>query len=164
MKKLVLFSVVFAMASFATLAQGVITFKESNKVFGKIKEGEKAVHTFTFTNTGDQPLIVSAANPSCGCTTPSFTKDPVAPGKTGFITTSFDSNGRPGQFNKSVSVVSNASNPNVTLTFSGEVIPATPAAVASEVTPVPAAAPAAPAKAIKPAPVTKAKKVIKKAA
>jgi hypothetical protein len=157
MKKLILASVVLAMTSFASMAQGVITFKESNKTFGKIKEGEKAVHTFTFTNTGDQPVIVSAANPSCGCTTPSFTKDPVAPGKTGFITTSFDSKGRPGQFNKSVTVVSNASNSSVTLTFGGEVIQASTDAVAA-----PVAAPAAPVAAPK-AP-AKVKKAVKKAA
>jgi hypothetical protein len=123
MKKTISLFVAILAFSFASAAQGVITFKNVSHDFGKIKEGDKAVHTFEFTNTGDAPIVVSNAQPSCGCTTPSWTKTPVLPGKTGSITASFDSAGKPGAQNKTVTVTSNATVGSISLNFKCEVIP-----------------------------------------
>ncbi len=84
-----------------------IEFKETTFDFGKIKEGEKVTHKFAFKNIGTTPLIVSKVNPSCGCTTPDWTKTPVQPNEMGFVEVQFDSQGRPGQATKSVTVVAN---------------------------------------------------------
>ena len=66
--------------------QADIKFDNTNHQFGKIKEdGGLAVHNFNFANTGNVPLIISAVNASCGCTTPEWSKEPVLPGKTGFV-------------------------------------------------------------------------------
>ncbi|MCU0428617.1 MAG: DUF1573 domain-containing protein [Cytophagaceae bacterium] len=84
-----------------------IEFLEKEHDFGTINEGEKAIHVFKFKNTGSNPLVISDARPGCGCTVPTFTKDPVAPGETGEIKVEFDSNGKSGQSTKKVTVISN---------------------------------------------------------
>ena len=99
-----------------------IEFKETMFDFGKIKEGEKVKHKFAFTNTGTTPLIVSKVNPSCGCTTPDWTKTPVAPNESGFVEVEFDSQGRPGMATKSVTVVGNTDPTDNKLDFKVEVI------------------------------------------
>ncbi|MDI9865207.1 DUF1573 domain-containing protein [Flectobacillus sp. DC10W] len=153
MKKLFFF---FAFLFTATLAnaQGVIKFKTEIHDFGKIEEGTQATYTFEFTNTGTAPVVISNAQPSCGCTTPDWTKEPILPGKTGKVTASFNSTGRPGAFNKTVTVISNSETPTIALTIKGEVAPkGSTTEVAPAVAPVPTvtknAAPAAPAKSAK---------------
>lgn len=109
-----------------------IAFKEESFDFGKIKEADGPVsHTFMFTNTGSVPLLIQNAQPSCGCTTPDWTKQPVMPGTKGFIKATFDPNGRPGTFEKTVTVYSNSDRSPLVLRFSGVVIPK-PTAVLSE--------------------------------
>lgn len=101
-----------------------ITFNEEVHNFGKIAEEKGPVTTeFTFTNTGAQPLIIQNVRASCGCTSPDWTKDPVLPGKKGFVKATFNPKGRPGPFNKSITVTSNAENSKVVLIIKGEVIP-----------------------------------------
>ncbi|WP_034257005.1 DUF1573 domain-containing protein [Adhaeribacter aquaticus] len=95
----------------------VITFTENKFDFGTIKEGDVVNHTFTFKNTGNQPLLISDVRVTCGCTTPDWTKTPVAPGKTGFITAQFNSAGKAGQNNKVITVVSNSVTGNASLSF-----------------------------------------------
>ncbi len=136
MKKFLSLIVALVAFSFASSAQGVITFKEATHDFGKIKQNKPATWTFEFTNTGDAPIVVSNAQPSCGCTTPSWTKTPVLPGKTGVITAQFNA-ASGGAFNKNITVTSNATVGSVSLTIKGEVMP--------EAAPV--AAPAPPVKA-----------------
>ncbi|MCX6350658.1 MAG: DUF1573 domain-containing protein [Bacteroidetes bacterium] len=125
MKKILLLIAV-ASASLAAFAQDgpAIKFEELHFDMGKIKEtGGHSVHTFKFKNIGNQPLKVDRVQPSCGCTTPEWTKEEIKPGQEGFVKISFDPLGRPGSFTKSVQVYSNT-NPNLTLvTFGGEVIP-----------------------------------------
>jgi Protein of unknown function (DUF1573) len=104
-----------------------------------VEEGVQAAYTFEFTNTGTAPVVISNAQPSCGCTTPDWTKEPVMPGKTGFVKASFNSSGRPGNFNKNITVISNSETPQIALTIKGEVNPK--AAVAPEKAPEPAPAP-----------------------
>jgi hypothetical protein len=104
-------------------AQGVLTFTKVNHDFATVAEGTQASYDFEFTNTGKAPVIISNVSASCGCTTPFWTKDPVLPGKKGKITASYNSAGRPGVFNKSITVVSNAEPSTHILTIKGTVVP-----------------------------------------
>jgi len=77
--------------------------------FGKIKEEEGPVSfTFKLINEGDAPLVIQSVRPSCGCTTPDWSKEPIMPGKTGYIKAVFNPHNRPGAFNKSLTVTSNS--------------------------------------------------------
>ena len=99
-----------------------IVFEELSHDFGTFKE-EAGVQTteFTFKNTGTVPLLVNNVRASCGCTTPKWTREPVAPGKSGSIQVSYNPKNRPGRFAKSVTVRSNAETPVVALTIKGVV-------------------------------------------
>ncbi len=105
----------------AAQAQGVMTFGEKTHDFGTLREGDPATHEFVFTNTGNQPIVISGVKASCGCTTPAWTKDPVLPGQKGKITAAYSSQGRPGAFHKSISVTSNAATPTEQLFIKGQV-------------------------------------------
>ncbi len=72
--------------------------------FGTVPEGPAAEIVFKFTNNGTTPVAVKTAQPSCGCTTPTYTKTPIMPGETGEVKASFGTQGRPGYFNKNVTV------------------------------------------------------------
>ncbi|MBC5992370.1 DUF1573 domain-containing protein [Pontibacter cellulosilyticus] len=104
-------------------AQGELKFEKETHDFGTIAEGTQAAYEFKVKNVGNQPVIISAVQPSCGCTTPDWTKDPILPGKTGVIRAMYNSTGRPGPFHKSISVTSNAATPNQVLYIKGEVGP-----------------------------------------
>ncbi|MCC3159286.1 DUF1573 domain-containing protein [Hymenobacter sp. 15J16-1T3B] len=108
--------------SLGALAQGVLQFTETAHDFKKVAEGVLATHEFKFTNTGNQPVVIANVQASCGCTTPDWTKTPVLPGKTGFIRAAYNSAGRPGQFNKTVTVTSNAKEPSMVLSITGTVV------------------------------------------
>lgn len=82
----------------------VMELEEDEHNFGKVYEGEKVKHVFTFVNTGDAPLIIEKTGKSCGCTVPSFSKEPVMPGDTGKITVEFNSMGKHGAQVKTVTV------------------------------------------------------------
>jgi hypothetical protein len=128
MKKilLALFVSVFAItlhAQTANDAQAIITFDKPEHDFGKIKEGTLATYEFAFTNTGKAPLVLGNVQPSCGCTTPEWSKEPIMPGTKGTIKAVFNSYGRPGTFQKYITVKSNSSGGDVTLTFKGTVEP-----------------------------------------
>jgi hypothetical protein len=71
-----------------------IEFTETTYDFGTVKEGEKVTHSYKFKNTGKEPLIISNAKGSCGCTVPEWPREPIAPGKTGEIKVVFDSSGK----------------------------------------------------------------------
>lgn len=85
-----------------------ITFEASEHNFGDIKQGDVVEHIFTFTNTGNQPLVIDRVEVTCGCTTPSYTKEPVMPGKKGTVTAKFNSAGKMGQQKKPITIHSNA--------------------------------------------------------
>lgn len=112
--KHVLFLFVIAIASFTAKSQNnnpnapVFKFNEETHDFGTIKEGPEATFDFTFTNVGKEPLIIQDCKASCGCTTPDWTKAPVLPGQKGKISVKYDTKGRPGTFNKSIFIASNA--------------------------------------------------------
>ncbi len=101
-----------------------ISFEKTEHDFGKVNEEKGPItYEFKFTNTGGSPIIVSNVKASCGCTTPDWTKDPVLPGKTGIVKATYDPKNRPGVFNKSITVTSNAENATVVMIIKGEVIP-----------------------------------------
>ncbi len=100
---------------------GEFEFKEESFDFGTFSEGIQAEHEFTFTNTGTTPIIITNVRASCGCTTPNWTKDPVPPGGTGVIKASYNSKGRPGVFNKSITITSNAIESSKVLFIKGVV-------------------------------------------
>ncbi|WP_187264695.1 DUF1573 domain-containing protein [Pontibacter beigongshangensis] len=92
----------------APATQGpALTFDEAEYNFGDITQGDVVEHVFKFKNTGNQPLVIERVDVTCGCTTPSWTKEPVMPGKTGFVTAKFNSAGKMGQQKKAITVHSN---------------------------------------------------------
>lgn len=116
---------VFATAT--TWAQGgKMQLDKDKHEFGKIKEdGGPSSVTFTVTNTGTGFLTITEVQPSCGCTTPTWTKEPIAPGQKGTISASYDPMNRPGPFNKNIVIKTNGEPSVANLTISGEVIPRT---------------------------------------
>ncbi|MCC7298030.1 MAG: DUF1573 domain-containing protein [Bacteroidia bacterium] len=72
--------------------------------FGTVPMGPAAEVTFKFTNNGTAPIVIKSANASCGCTTPTYTKTPVMPGESGEVKASYGTEGRPGYFQKTVTV------------------------------------------------------------
>ncbi len=97
-------------------------FTEESFNFGEVAEGDKVTHSFKFKNTGSNPLRVNNVKPSCGCTTPNWTKEDVAPGAEGFVTVEFDSKDKRGVQKKSVTVTFENTDPkNKILSFNCEV-------------------------------------------
>ncbi len=84
-----------------------IQFEELEFDFGKIIQGEKVSHAFIFKNTGSKNLIISTAAGSCGCTVPEYPKEPVLPGESGKINVVFNSEGKSGYQEKTVTIVTN---------------------------------------------------------
>ncbi|MDX1904159.1 MAG: DUF1573 domain-containing protein [Thermonemataceae bacterium] len=97
-----------------------ITFEETVHDFGKIEQGKPVTVVFNFKNTGKAPLAISDVKASCGCTTPSYTKEPIGPKKKGSVTATFNAAGL-GDFNKTVTVNTNAGGP-IMLTLKGTVV------------------------------------------
>ena len=106
----------------STFAQK-ITFDKLTYDFGKFKEElGPQTYTFKFKNIGTKTLVLNKVDASCGCTTPEYTHAPIAPGKSGDIKVTFDPKNRPGPFNKTVTVRSNAENSVVVLKINGVVL------------------------------------------
>jgi archaellum component FlaG (FlaF/FlaG flagellin family) len=95
------------------------TFEKTVHNFGKIPQGTPVTTTFTVKNTGKAPLLISGVQASCGCTTPSYTKEPIAPGKTGTITATYNA-AAIGDFNKTITITHNAGEP-IMLSLQGTV-------------------------------------------
>ena len=118
-------AILASISSFASDKGAAITFAETSHDFGTIKVNNgKVSATYHFTNTGTEPLIIiTVTNGGCGCTTPSYPKQPIAPGKSGEITIHFDPSGRRGEFDREVKVKTNAQKKRISLKFSGVIIP-----------------------------------------
>lgn len=97
--------------------------KEGRFDFGIVDEGEIVKHVFKFKNTGNEPLVISNAKGSCGCTVPTWPKEPVPPGSTGEINVEFNSKGKPGMQSKRVTVTANTNPTETFLEIKGEVRP-----------------------------------------
>lgn len=103
-----------------------MNFKEETYDFKEVAEGPQVTHEFKFTNTGKEPLVLSNVRASCGCTTPSWPKEPILPGKDGTILVTYNTQGRPGVFTKSITINSNSDQPDKIIYIKGEVIKAEP--------------------------------------
>ena len=120
------FSQVSASATPAAKADmAIAAFDAQTFDFGKVKQGTPVTHEFKFTNSGGVPLIITNVQASCGCTTPDWSRDPIAPGAQGFIKATYSA-ASPGNFNKSVTVMANVEGGTVQLMIRGEVLTATP--------------------------------------
>ena len=103
-----------------TPVKETIVFAKTVHDYGTIIQGADGNCEFKFTNKGKEPLVLSNVTSSCGCTVPQWPKEPIAPGKSGSIKVKYDTN-RIGMINKTITVNSNAINPNVILTIKGTV-------------------------------------------
>jgi hypothetical protein len=101
----------------------VITFAKESHDFGQVNEGDKVVYDFFFTNTGKSALIISSAAATCGCTVPEYPKKPLAPGKTGIIHVVFNTTGKSGMQNKTITLTTNTFKGNEELHLVGNVKP-----------------------------------------
>jgi len=126
MKKIILIATLLINAVVFAQDGPKIEFKDKDNTidYGKVtKEEDSGLRVFEFTNTGNQPLLIKDVKSSCGCTVPSFSKDPIMPGKTGKIEVKYNMN--PGPIRKTITVESNAVNVDegrVALKIKGEVI------------------------------------------
>lgn len=101
--------------------QAEIQFVEENFDFGTIKEGDLAIKEFKFKNIGKEPLILTNVSSPCGCLTPEWPKEPIKPGEKGVVRGVYNSQGRSGAFEKSITVQSNAKTARKVLTVKGTV-------------------------------------------
>ncbi|HEU4717063.1 MAG TPA: DUF1573 domain-containing protein, partial [Bacteroidia bacterium] len=122
-------SLAFSFLSFFLCAQSrdtanapVITFDETTHDFGTVVQGTVVTHEFRFTNTGKTPLVITNVCGSAGSVVPSFTKEPVAPGKNGMVKVIFSTTGNLGMQDKTVTLTSNAKDNTVVLHIKGQVI------------------------------------------
>lgn len=99
-------------------------FDEMSYNFGTITAGEKVRHVYKFTNSGNEPLIISNAKGSCGCTVPQWPQEPIAPGDEGEIVVEYNSKGKSGNETKTVTITANTEPAVTKLTIAGVVNPA----------------------------------------
>lgn len=127
-KSLFLLILLFIGVTYASAQkQAEITFDKTIHNFGTFSEDHPKVKcTFTFTNTGNAPLVINQAVASCGCTIPDYTKEPIMPGKKGTIEITYNGAGKyPGEFKKSITVRSNAKEELTRLYITGQMTPKT---------------------------------------
>lgn len=111
---------------------GIFKFKEETHDFGEVKEGPAAECDFVFKNTGKSPIVISNAHGTCGCTIPSWPKEPIMPGKSGTIHVSYNTSGRVGPIVKDVVITSNAQQSPMMLHIKGTVVKEAPVAAVKQ--------------------------------
>ncbi|MDD3876965.1 MAG: DUF1573 domain-containing protein [Bacteroidales bacterium] len=100
-----------------TVAEGslpVLKFDKTEHDFGQLIQGERVSYAFKFKNEGTSDLVIASANAGCGCTIPNYPRQPIAPGESGVVEVSFNTNGKSGFQNQRVSIVANT-QPNTTV-------------------------------------------------
>ena len=105
-----------------TVVTPKIEMLETSFDFGEMQQGESVTHDFVLKNIGEGNLIISAAKGSCGCTVPEWPKEPIAQGEEATIKVTFNSAGKSGKQNKTVTLVTNAIPNTKVLTINGNVI------------------------------------------
>ncbi len=101
----------------------VAEFERTDHDFGTVNEGQKVTYTYKIKNNGEAPLIIQNAAPSCGCTVPDWSKEPIPVGGSGFVKAEFDTNGKTGIQNKTITVTANTWPKVTTLRFKAMVTP-----------------------------------------
>ena len=127
MKKILVLLITVSITSYSiaqTAKTNVSTLawsKDTSHDFGKILQNQPASFTFEFTNNGTVPVTITKAQPSCSCTVPEYTKEPILPGKKGLIKTTYNAHSA-GMFNKTVTVSTEPGNETTILKITGEVV------------------------------------------
>lgn len=122
MKKMILMAVM--LINMAAMAQEpVITFEKTTHDFGKINESERVSTVFEFKNEGTAPLVLTDVKASGSYITFKWSPEPIEPGQVGQIKVTYNTDGRPGRFQKSITITSNASSEPIRLYIKGEVVP-----------------------------------------
>jgi hypothetical protein len=106
----------------------VLSFEKMEHDFGVVTEGNKVSYTYKLKNTGQAPLIIQSAQPSCGCTVPDWTKEPIPVGGSGYVKAEFDTKGKVGPNTKTITVTANTWPKQSTLKFKASVTAAADAA------------------------------------
>ncbi|MGC9330653.1 MAG: DUF1573 domain-containing protein [Bacteroidales bacterium] len=116
--------VLFGFNASAQTKEASISWDKTTHNFGTFKEeAGKQTAKFTFKNTGGENLIITNVRSSCGCTAPDWTKEPVKPGESGYVTATYNPSNRPGKFNKSITVTINGTPKTSVLRITGNVTP-----------------------------------------
>ncbi len=124
MKKLLVSFLVVIIASSALHAQSkgaIIKFDKNVHDYGTIYQNADGKSEFSFSNVGDEPLVLSSVRSSCGCTIPQWPKEPILPGQSGVIVVTYDTK-RIGTISKQIVVLSNATESQITLNIKGNVL------------------------------------------
>lgn len=115
----ILFSTGYAQES---KTESGIVFENTEHDFGTVSESGGVIECeFVFTNTGETPIVITKVSASCGCTAPDWSKEPVAPGKQGFIKVTFNPKGRSGDFTKSLTAFTNGKPDRISLKIKGHI-------------------------------------------
>ena len=101
--------------------KALIRFEKTEHDMGRILQGERVGYNFLFSNEGEAPLMILEARAGCGCTVPRFSRKPVQPGESGSIEVVFDSSGRMGKQNKTITILSNAAEGSVRLAITADI-------------------------------------------
>ena len=122
MKRSLVIIMLLAAISLSVAAEPKISFEQTTLSTGSFPENDPIRKvSFTFTNTGDQPLVVNQAVASCGCTVPQYTKAPVKPGEQGTIEVTYNGTGKfPGHFKKTITVRTNGTPETIRLYIEGD--------------------------------------------
>ena len=104
-----------------SMPKTTIEVKETKFDFGKMKEGDKVSHAWIVKNVGQNPLFISNIQVSCGCTAPTFPKEPILPGQEGEVILEFNSAGKPGNVQKNALIMANADNAPLSIGFTAQV-------------------------------------------
>ncbi len=126
MKRTLLVILCAVFVTTAAFAQGkpIAKFEKTTHDFGQVTEDDGNIsYKFLLTNDGDAPLVISNVTASCGCTTPDWTKEPIAPKGKGSVTVTYGAKGRPGPIGKTVSVYTNQGDAPIVLSIKGNVNP-----------------------------------------
>jgi len=126
MKRISFLSLLMVFFSQVVLAQGKFQFERESHDFGRVVEGAVPTYEFRFKNVGTSPITLEYVKPSCGCTSPEWSKEPVMPGDEGVIVVKYNSQGRLGMFNKSITITSDAEEATKVITIKGVVEKPTP--------------------------------------
>lgn len=137
MKKYLFTLSVFGVLQLAAMAQPELAIDRTVHDYGTLTQGANTQISFTLTNTGTEAIVLQDVHPSCGCTIPEWSKEPIQPGDSLEVPVTYDSK-RLGVINKTITITSNASNGTLVFRIKGEVVPETsltPEVEESEFTP-----------------------------
>jgi hypothetical protein len=117
MKRSIIFFALLFSSGYTAMAQAVISFDKTTQHLGFVRQGDTLNFQYKFTNTGNQPLVISDTKVECGCTVVDRPTDPILPGKQGTIKVTFHTNSAIDRQDRTVTVISNAANSPVVLRF-----------------------------------------------